>query len=155
VTAWLYLPRHATYPGVPSFRFTVPLLVWALLAGPLIGLVASGYIRLIGWVTHRAASGRAAVFAPAAAFGILGLIGFAYRSCSATATTWRMTPSSARPGSRSCCRWLLSSRWSPRCACGQHVRQVMAHVPAAQRCAGHASDPAASGGWLRKLFGRS
>ena len=76
-TAWLYLPRHATYLGVPSFRFTVPLLAWALLAGPLIGLVASGYIRLIGWVTHHAATGRAAVFAPVAAFGILGLIGFA------------------------------------------------------------------------------
>ena len=76
-TAWLYLPRHATYLGVPSFRFTVPLLAWALLAGPLIGLVASGYIRLIGWVTHHAAAGRAAVFAPVAAFGILGLIGSA------------------------------------------------------------------------------
>jgi CIC family chloride channel protein len=77
-TAWLYLPRHATYPGVPSFRFTVPLLVWALLAGPLIGLIASGYIRLIGWVTHHTATGRAAIFAPLAAFGALGLIGFAY-----------------------------------------------------------------------------
>jgi CIC family chloride channel protein len=42
VTAWLYLPRHATYLGVPSYHFTVPLLVWALLAGPLIGLAASG-----------------------------------------------------------------------------------------------------------------
>lgn len=73
-TAWLYLPRHATYLGVPSYRFTVPLLA----AGLLIGLIASGYIRLIGWVAHHAASGRAAVFAPAAAFGILGLIGFAY-----------------------------------------------------------------------------
>ena len=31
----------------------------------------------------------------------------------------------------------------------------MAGVPASQRCAGHASDPAASGsGWLRKLFSR-
>ena len=48
-TAWLYLPRHATYLGVPSYRFTVPLLAWALLAGPVIGLIASGYIRLIGW----------------------------------------------------------------------------------------------------------
>ena len=30
----------------------------------------------------------------------------------------------------------------------------MAGVPAAKRCAGHASDPAAGGGWLGKLFGR-
>jgi chloride channel protein, CIC family len=77
-TAWLYLPRHATYLGVPAYRFTVPLLAWALVAGPLIGLIASGYIRLIGWVTHHAATGRAAVFAPMGAFGILGLTGFAY-----------------------------------------------------------------------------
>ncbi len=77
-TAWLYLPNHATYPGIPGYRFTVPLLVWALIAGPLIGLLASGYIRLIGWVTYHAATGRAAIFAPVGAFGILGLIGFAY-----------------------------------------------------------------------------
>ena len=38
--------------------------------------------------------------------------------------------------------------------CGQRVKRVIAGVPASQRYAGHASDPAASGGWLRKLFGR-
>jgi CIC family chloride channel protein len=78
MTAWLYLPDHATYLGVPGYRLTAPLLAWALVAGPLIGLVASGYIRLIGWVTHHAVTGRAAVFAPVAALGILGLLGFAY-----------------------------------------------------------------------------
>src|SRR5580704_13122478 len=78
VTAWLYLPDHPIYIDVPSYRFTTTLLVWALLAGPLIGLIASGYIRLIGWVTHHQASGRVAMVAPVVAFGALGLIGFAY-----------------------------------------------------------------------------
>ena len=51
------------------------------------------------------------------------------------------------------CRKCGKITWA---GCGQHVSQVMAGVPAARRCAGHASDPAASGGgWLRKLFGRS
>ncbi len=77
-TAWRYLPRTATYLGTPAYRFTAPLLVWALVAGPLIGLIASGYIRLIGWVTHHAVTGRAAIAAPVAAFGLLGLIGFGY-----------------------------------------------------------------------------
>jgi chloride channel protein, CIC family len=77
-TAWLYLPNRATYVDVPNYRFTVTLLVWALLAGPLIGLVAVGYIRLMGWISHHQASGRVALFAPAVAFGILGLIAFAY-----------------------------------------------------------------------------
>ena len=51
-TAWLYLPSHATYMDIPTYHFTMPLLVWALLVGPVIGLFASGYIRLIGWVSH-------------------------------------------------------------------------------------------------------
>jgi chloride channel protein, CIC family len=77
-TAWLYLPDHATYVNVPGYRFTMPLLVFALLAGPLIGLIACGYIRLIGWVTYHQASGRAVLFTPAVALGVLGLIAFAY-----------------------------------------------------------------------------
>ncbi len=77
-TAWLYLPDRATYMDIPGYRFTMPLLVWALLAGPAIGVVSCGYIRLIGWVSHHQARGRAALFAPAVAFGILGLVAFAY-----------------------------------------------------------------------------
>jgi H+/Cl- antiporter ClcA len=77
-TAWLYLPSRATYLDVPGYHVTVPLLTWALLAGPLIGVIASGYIRLIGWVSHHQVSGRWALIAPVAAFGALAVIGFAY-----------------------------------------------------------------------------
>ena len=39
--------------------------------------------------------------------------------------------------------------------CGQHVSQVLAGVPASQRCHGHAAGPAAgSSGRPRKLFRR-
>ena len=77
-TAWLYLPDHPVYLGVPDYRSSAPLLAWALAAGPLIGLVAAGYIRLIGWVSHHRVTGRAALIAPAAALGVLGLVGLAY-----------------------------------------------------------------------------
>jgi chloride channel protein, CIC family len=77
-TAWLYLPDHATYLDVPGYRYGAALMVWALLAGPVIGLVASGYIRLIGWISHHQASGRVALVTPVVAFGILGVIGFWY-----------------------------------------------------------------------------
>jgi chloride channel protein, CIC family len=77
-TAWLYLPDRATYMDIPGYRLTMPLLVWALLAGPVIGVASCGYTRLIGWVSHHQARGRAALFAPAVAFGILGLVAFAY-----------------------------------------------------------------------------
>ena len=77
-TAWIYLPDHATYPGIPDYRFTWSVMTWALLAGPVIGLVSAGYIRLIGWVSYYRARGTTALFAPVIAFGILGVIGIWY-----------------------------------------------------------------------------
>jgi chloride channel protein, CIC family len=75
--AWIYLPAHATYLNIPAYRFTLPLLVWALLAGPVIGVIAAGYIRLIGWVSFYRFTGWRSIPAMVVAFGILGLIGFA------------------------------------------------------------------------------
>ena len=77
-TAWVYLPDHATYPGIPDYRFTWSVMTWAVLAGPVIGLVSAGYIRLIGWVSHHRARGTGALVAPVIAFGILGVIGIWY-----------------------------------------------------------------------------
>jgi hypothetical protein len=77
-TAWIYLPDHATYPGIPDYRFTWSVMTWALLAGPVIGLVSAAYIRLIGSVSHHRAGGTTALFAPVIAFGILGVIGIWY-----------------------------------------------------------------------------
>lgn len=76
--AWIYLPQHATYLNIPAYHFSASLLTWALLAGPVIGLLASGYIRLIGWVSHHRLTGRAAIAAPLVAFTILGAVGVAY-----------------------------------------------------------------------------
>jgi CIC family chloride channel protein len=77
-TAWLYLPNHPTYVGIPSYRFTMTLLVFSILAGPLVGLVASGYIRLIAWVSYHQLHGAKSMGAPLIAFGILALIGIEY-----------------------------------------------------------------------------
>ncbi len=78
VTAWIYLPVHATYLDVPAYHFSASLLVWALLVGPIIGLLSTGYVRLIGWVSHHRAKGPKALGAPLVALGALGLIGLAY-----------------------------------------------------------------------------
>ncbi|MGP0026333.1 MAG: chloride channel protein, partial [Streptosporangiaceae bacterium] len=77
-TAWIYLPDHAVYPGIPDYRFTWSVMTWAVLAGPVIGLVSAGYIRLIGWVSYHRATGTTALFAPVIAFGVLGVIGIWY-----------------------------------------------------------------------------
>ena len=56
------------------------------------------------------------------------------------------------------CKKCGKTTWA---GCGQHVSQVLAGVPASQRCADHPSDPATGdpaardGAWLRRLFGRT
>jgi CIC family chloride channel protein len=77
-TAWVYLPNRPTYIGIPNYHFSGSLMTWSLLAGPFIGLMSAGYIRLIGWVSHHRARGKRALFAPVAAFGVLGVIGIWY-----------------------------------------------------------------------------
>ena len=77
-TAWVYLPDRVTYVGVPDYRFSGSLMTWSLLAGPVIGLVSAGYIRLIGWVSYHRASGNRVLYAPVIAFGLLGVIGIWY-----------------------------------------------------------------------------
>ena len=78
MTAWVYLPNVAIYPDIPAYQPTWTLFVWSLIAGPLIGLAATGYIRLIGWISHHRVTGApAGIAAPVVAFGLLGLIGIA------------------------------------------------------------------------------
>jgi CIC family chloride channel protein len=76
--SWVYLPDRAVYTGIRDYRFIWSLMAWALLAGPVIGLVSAGYIRLIGWVSHHRARGTWALVAPVIAFGLLGLTGIWY-----------------------------------------------------------------------------
>lgn len=78
VIGWIALPATAIY-HVPVLSSPSPLLLgWALLAGPLIGVGAAGYIRLVGWAGEHRPSGRARLAAPPAAFAILGLASLAY-----------------------------------------------------------------------------
>ncbi|MGC8514327.1 MAG: chloride channel protein [Acidimicrobiales bacterium] len=76
--AWIYLPDHATYLGIADFRFTATIMVWALIAGPVIGVFAFGYIRLVGFIAHHRLSGRRVLVGPFLAFTVLGVIGIAY-----------------------------------------------------------------------------
>ena len=78
ITAWLYLPTHPSYLNVPDFHLTVPLTVFSVVAGPLIGLVALGYIRLIGWVTHYQLTGWRSIVGMVVTMGLLGVLGFGF-----------------------------------------------------------------------------
>jgi CIC family chloride channel protein len=78
MVAWLYLPTGATYPDIPSYRFSGSLMVWSLVAGVVIGLLAVFYVRLIGWASHFRAKGTHIFWAMPVAFAILGVIGIRY-----------------------------------------------------------------------------
>jgi len=78
LVAWIYLPNGATYADVPDYRFSVSLMVWSLIAGSLIGLLAVFYVRLIGWVSHYRAKGATVFWAMPSAFLVVGVAGMWY-----------------------------------------------------------------------------
>jgi CIC family chloride channel protein len=73
--SWIYLPIRPTYTDVPAYHVHASQLVWSLLAGPVIGLVSVGYVRLIGWTSANRVSGPRLLVAPLLAFVALALIG--------------------------------------------------------------------------------
>lgn len=77
-TAWLYLPDTATYLHIPAYPFSASILIWSLAAGAVLGVLAAGYIRLIGWVSHHRVRGAWSIPTMIAAFAGLGAIGIAY-----------------------------------------------------------------------------
>jgi len=78
LVAWVYLPTGATYADIPGYRFSGSLMVWSLLAGVVIGLLAVFYVRLIGWASHFRAKGAHILWTMPVAFGVLGVIGIWY-----------------------------------------------------------------------------
>ena len=78
MVAWLYLPTGATYADIPTYRFSGSLMVWSLLAGVVIGLLAVFYVRLIGWASHFRAKGVHILWMMPLAFAVLGVIGIWY-----------------------------------------------------------------------------
>jgi chloride channel protein, CIC family len=78
LTAWLYLPSTPTYADVPAYSFSVSALVWAALAGPVVGVVGVGFNRVVGWVSVHRATGWKVLFAPLVACTALGLLAWPY-----------------------------------------------------------------------------
>ena len=72
--AWVYLPISPTYINVPAYPVRISHVVFAVAAGPVIGLVSVGFIRLIGLVSHFQVRGGWVLVAPAGALGVLGVL---------------------------------------------------------------------------------
>jgi chloride channel protein, CIC family len=75
--AWVWLGTGPTY-RLPNYALHPQQLAWAALAGPIIGVVAICWVRIIAWAgTHRP-QGRWRYVAPFVVFFILGLVSIQY-----------------------------------------------------------------------------
>jgi H+/Cl- antiporter ClcA len=74
---WITLGTSPTY-AVPSYHVHAAQLVWALLAGPLIGLAAVGWTRLIAVAARRRPRGRMRYVVPFVVFGGLAALSLPY-----------------------------------------------------------------------------
>ncbi len=70
-TSWLLLPDRPTYT-IAASPASSSLVVWALIAGPLCGLVAVPYIRLMGWAKAEKPKGWQLFVFPLLSLGLLG-----------------------------------------------------------------------------------
>jgi len=71
--SWLALPNAPTY-HIPSFPYSTGVLAWALIIGPIAGLVSVGYVRTVAWADRNKPTGWSRLAAPVLALGLLGLI---------------------------------------------------------------------------------
>ena len=75
--AWIALGNGPTY-HVPGYGVSGKQIAWAVIVGPLAGLVAVGWARLIGRVHELRPAGWGRLLAPIAMLGALGVIAIAY-----------------------------------------------------------------------------
>jgi H+/Cl- antiporter ClcA len=69
--SWLALPNAPTYV-IPMFPSSTSVVCWALVAGPIAGLVSIGYVHLVAWADRNKPEGWRRLIAPAVALGLVG-----------------------------------------------------------------------------------
>jgi CIC family chloride channel protein len=71
--SWLVLPNAPTYQ-IPAFSNSAGALAWALVIGPMAGIVSVGYVRTVAWADRNKPTGWRRLAAPLLALGLLGVI---------------------------------------------------------------------------------
>ena len=69
--SWLLLPNETAYT-LPALHVSRSLVVWAVVAGPVLGLVSVVYVRVIGWAQSGKLQGRNIILLPIVVFTALG-----------------------------------------------------------------------------------
>jgi chloride channel protein, CIC family len=71
IVAWIAIPSAPTYT-MPPFQNSASILYWAVLAGPIAGIVSVGYVRAIKMADRLRPTGAWRLAAPAIVFCLLG-----------------------------------------------------------------------------------
>jgi len=71
--SWIVLPDAPTYL-IPAFPRSASVIVWALVAGPVAGLVSVWYVRAISWADRSRPTGWRRLTAPVVGLGLLGVV---------------------------------------------------------------------------------
>jgi H+/Cl- antiporter ClcA len=71
--SWIVLPNAPTY-AIPSYSSSAAILVWALVAGPIAGVVSVGYVRMISWADRNKPKGWRRLLEPMVGLGLLGVV---------------------------------------------------------------------------------
>jgi H+/Cl- antiporter ClcA len=69
--SWLALPNAPTYL-IPAYSSSPSVVCWAIVAGPIAGLVSIGYVHLVAWADRNKPVGWRRLVAPVIALGALG-----------------------------------------------------------------------------------
>jgi H+/Cl- antiporter ClcA len=69
--SWAFLPDVPVY-RIPQYHASIGSGVWAVLVGPVIGLVSVAYVRAIAWADRHKPRGWRRLLAPVVVLGLLG-----------------------------------------------------------------------------------
>jgi H+/Cl- antiporter ClcA len=75
--SWTVLPDEPTYL-IPDYPSSASVICWAVAAGPIIGVVSVGYVRMIAYAVAIKPTGWRRLLVPMGALGLLGVISIAF-----------------------------------------------------------------------------
>jgi chloride channel protein, CIC family len=73
MVSWLVIPDAPLY-AVPAYQYSSAILVWALVFGPVAGIVSVAYVRAVAWADRNRPQGWLRVAVPLIVMGLLGVV---------------------------------------------------------------------------------
>ena len=75
--SWIFLPDAPTY-HLPNFSNSYPLMIWALVAGIIVGICSVGYVRAVTWAETHRPTGWVRYATPIISLTLVGIVSIRY-----------------------------------------------------------------------------